>query len=112
VDWEETGNASYPCSPSCFSDLPALTLVTSAEPVFDDAVRRSLSVYGDIVDMEGAIVAAACVERGMPCTLIKGISDNAGQNGREALHKNIVRISEQLADLVIDRLEQTESAFP
>jgi nucleoside phosphorylase len=85
------------CSAHGFADLPAVRLVTSDRPVFDTLIRDSFARLGDVVDMEGAAVARVARYHGVPCTLIKGITDHARPLGRRALLDNLSAVSHEIA---------------
>ncbi|MGD9602509.1 MAG: hypothetical protein AB7O21_17675 [Gammaproteobacteria bacterium] len=76
--------------------LPRARLVSRAAPVFDRALRAALAVTADLVDMEGAAVARACAAAGVPCTLLKAVSDFA--DDRATLHRHLAFASRRLAD--------------
>ncbi|MGH9337398.1 MAG: hypothetical protein ACRD21_26920, partial [Vicinamibacteria bacterium] len=81
--------------------LPSARLVTVDLPVFEPERRRALSSWGELVDMEGAAVARACALWGVPCLLLKGVSDRADVDGKAHLLSNAIRISEALADIAV-----------
>jgi adenosylhomocysteine nucleosidase len=92
------------CDAGAWLDLPGLRLVTCDRPVFDSRVRRSLSTWGDIVDMEGAVVARVAALFGAPCSIIKGISDQALSGSQGELRRNIADVSDALAARLLDGL--------
>lgn len=100
VDWPHALSTPVAFSSDGFEQIPGLDLVTTDEPVFDAALRRRLRRYGQMVDMEGAAIAAAAAEANIPCTAIKIISDAAKEGHREILKKNINEASKKLARLV------------
>lgn len=104
VDWPSDAAVAPSQTNPAFDDLPAATLVTSDKPVFDDELRARLATRGDIVDMEGSVVIGVCASRGVPCTLIKGISDTAKPGERDTLRANITRVSTQIAEALVTRL--------
>jgi adenosylhomocysteine nucleosidase len=95
-----------PCSAEEFLDLPAMRLVTSDRPVFDTTIRAAFSQFGDVVDMEGAAVARIARYYRLPCTLIKGISDNAQPLDRRTLLENLTMVSEQIAQKLWHALKE------
>ncbi len=104
VDWPEGQETAERLVAGRFADLPEARLVTSRKPVFSDEGRKALRAAGDLVDMEGAVIAQVCAEKGVPLTAVKCVSDFAGDGDREILHRNLDRLSEKLAQLVIDRI--------
>ncbi len=93
-----------PCDDRWWTQLPTASLVTCQRPVFDDERRKALAVRGDLVDMEGAVVARVCARYGVPCTIFKGITDTAGDTDRETLHRNIETVSQKVAQLLRQEL--------
>ena len=104
VDWQESNQETFRLDSGEFAALPEATLISVDEPVFDEQRKRSLSRHGDIVDMEGAAIAAVCRNRDVPCVQIKGISDTAKTGDKTLLRKNLASVSTALADTVIPRL--------
>ena len=88
------------CDDRWWTQLPTASLVTCQRPVFDDRRRKVLADRGDLVDMEGAVVARVCARYGVPCTIFKGITDTAGDADRKTLHRNIEAVSQQVAQLL------------
>lgn len=60
-----------------------LVLATGDAFVTDEAARAALAKRAALVDMEGFAVAHACAEHGVPCKLVKHISDNADASALE-----------------------------
>lgn len=85
--------------------FPPAKLVTLAEPVFGGEPRKRLSEFADIVDMEGHAVANAARRLGIPCYLLKGVSDLANDSGRGDLHENLADVSAKLAQEVSTGLD-------
>jgi nucleoside phosphorylase len=86
-----------PCSAAEFFDLAPVRLVTSDRPVFDTDIRAAFARLGDVVDMEGAAVARIARYYQLPCTLIKGVTDNAQPLDRRTLLENLTTVSETIA---------------
>jgi 4-hydroxybenzoate polyprenyltransferase len=84
-------------------------LVTVEEPVFQPARKKELSKYGELVDMEGYAVARVCEEHGVPCIMIKGVTDFGDHNGREDIQTHIAPVSETVADAIFQCLEKVGS---
>lgn len=78
--------------------LPCRRLGTVTKPVFDSSRRDGLATQCGVVDMEGFAVATACRELGVPCLILKGVSDEAGEGGRGDLHRNLDAVSRSLAE--------------
>lgn len=96
VDADRT-QSDIDCVSTRWPHLAEAKLVTSREPVFDDLQRRNLALAGDLVDMEGAAVAAACRERGVPCQMLKAVTDRAASGDRSTLFANIAAVARKLA---------------
>lgn len=97
---------------SLWPELPAARLISVFEPVFDPALRARLSAVGDCVDQEGAAVAAECTARGVPCHLLKGITDLADDGGRDTLLQNVDSVSTRVAALLLDGISAWSEARP
>jgi adenosylhomocysteine nucleosidase len=107
VEGDHSGFGGRPADPVVCQlvDAPHLVgvdLVTTDRPVFDVQRRATLSALGQVVDMEGAAVARTAAWLGVPCTLIKGITDPAGSGDRRQLLGNLDRVAEALAGLCLE----------
>lgn len=87
-----------------FAGIPGAALATVSEPVFDSGRRARLGSRAALVDMEGFAVASACRDRNIPCSLLKGVTDNADSGGRSHLQKNLSAVCELLADAIAKEL--------
>lgn len=107
ADGDDPAARPLPCAllTPAWSHLTPVRLATVAEPVFDREARRKLARIADVVDMEGAAIAGVCRQRGLPCCLVKGVTDSAGDTGRQELHRNIAAVSAKLAKAVADGLQ-------
>jgi adenosylhomocysteine nucleosidase len=108
VDWPDGTDHPWPCTAGRFDDLAPARLVTSARPVFNPETRAALAQHGDLVDMEGASVARASAQGGVPLTAIKCVSDYAGDGDRETLRANLEAMSQKMARLIFSRLDSGE----
>lgn len=90
--------------PDYWQDLPSARLATVSKPVFGGPERTRLAAVADLVEMEGSAIARVCGEHGVPCVLVKGVSDFATPSGRNDLQANLNSVSAALADAVIGRL--------
>lgn len=97
---------------SLWPELSACRLVTSPVPVFDPELRTRFAALGDCVDQEGAVVAATCREQDVPCHLLKGVSDLADHEGRDALLKNIDSVSARIAAVLLEGVRLWHDARP
>ncbi|HMM74384.1 MAG TPA: hypothetical protein PJ986_01670 [Gammaproteobacteria bacterium] len=75
---------------------PRVRLVSRTAPLFDARLRDRLARSADLVDMEGARVAARCAQAGVPCALLKAVSDHA--TDRATLLANLAEGARRLAD--------------
>ena len=94
------------CDVNWFPDLEAARLVTCDRPVFDADWRTQLAGLGDVADMEGAAVARAARFYGIPCAMVKGISDGADRTGRQDIARNIAAVSVRLAQTLVRELKR------
>ncbi len=81
-------------------------LISAPAPVFDPALRKKLGGIADLIDMEGAAVAALCNRRNIPCLLYKGVSDHAAEGDQRKLHDNLLEVSRRVSDRVLDHLRE------
>lgn len=96
------------CACQTWEGLPAADLVTCDQPLFDAALRDALAAWGALVDMEGAAIASVARDRGLPCTLIKGITDFAAEGERADLHRRLEGVSRQIAEVLMAGLNQPQ----
>ncbi|ASR04313.1 nucleosidase [Gordonia rubripertincta] len=60
------------------------TVLASGDTFVADPVRRAeLARYADLVDMEGCAVAHVSAQFGIPCRLVKAVTDNADEGAME-----------------------------
>ncbi len=79
-------------------DLRRGRLLTRTTPLFDVEEAARLATHADLVDMEGAAIAHACAAAGIPCALIKAVSDFA--DDRATLLSNLAGASHALAQVL------------
>ncbi|MCE5280141.1 MAG: UbiA-like polyprenyltransferase [Planctomycetaceae bacterium] len=89
------------CPAGPWQALPPARLVSVAKALFGDARRGAFAARADIVDMEGAAIARACLRRGVTVHLVKGVTDQADAAGRRDIQDNIAHVSRQLARTVV-----------
>ncbi|MFN8173195.1 MAG: nucleosidase [Candidatus Nanopelagicales bacterium] len=77
-----------------------LTLATGDVFVSDPATRERLARTADLVDMEGYAVALAARAAGVPVTLVKQVSDRAGDSAARTWKQNVDECAERLGDWV------------
>lgn len=78
-----------------------LRLVTSDFPIHNSEIRDKLACSADLVDMEGYGIAVACKQAGIPCHMVKVVSDFASQGGQHQIKQQLAQLSEQIAQLVL-----------
>jgi nucleoside phosphorylase len=100
----DDGKRLWTCTAGRWPDLPQANISTVGAPVYDADQRAELAKWGELVDMEGAMVAKIAARHTIPCTLLKGISDRAGDGDRTTLFKNIDEVSKKLAQVVLAAL--------
>ena len=101
---ENGGEAS--CQSGPWGALPTAKLASVSEPVFQPDRRAALSGRADLVDMEGAAIAAVCNAHDLPCCLLKGVSDLANHTGKDDIKKNIAAVSATVARAAVAGLSQ------
>jgi adenosylhomocysteine nucleosidase len=97
------------CASDLWPELQPATLVTVERPVFDDALRAELLQYGELVDMEGAVVARVARFYGLPCSMIKGVTDFAGSGERPILQSRLPAVSADIAKILWRELTRDAS---
>jgi adenosylhomocysteine nucleosidase len=86
-----------------------MVLATGDSFVADPDQRAALAPRADLVDMEGFAVAWACQQAGVPCRLIKYVSDNAdggAMSWADALEESATALGDWLAQNVGGTTEQ------
>jgi len=86
--------------PGPWFGLTRARLTTVLEPVFDAKKRQALAKAAELVDMEGFAITSVCRERGVACHLVKGVSDRADEDGKDAIARNLPTVCEALAETV------------
>jgi len=86
----------------------AKRLVTVTEPVFETDRKETLVTFADLVDMEGFAIAKQCRTHGIPCTLIKGITDYGDFRGKTDIKKHIAFVSKKVTEVVIHYLNKED----
>jgi adenosylhomocysteine nucleosidase len=86
--------------------LPPARLVTSDHPVFEQEPRQRLGLLGEVVDMEGAAIARTAALYRVAWDMIKGVTDQAGPMDPKKFQHNLDAVSEKIADLLWDALQQ------
>ena len=75
------------------------TIATGDQFVGDSATKRAIQqrVRPDCVEMEGAAVSQIAAKNGVPCVILRAMSDNADEAGYEVLVVKDFSISEYVA---------------
>jgi adenosylhomocysteine nucleosidase len=84
-------------------DLPTV-LATGDAFVADAAVRDRLAERAHLVDMEGYAVARACAEAGVPCELVKVVSDTADETAGHTWQEQADALARTIAQVVAHEL--------
>jgi adenosylhomocysteine nucleosidase len=71
-------------------------LATGDVFVSHDQTRARLASHADLVDMEGYAIARAAIAAGVPVTLVKQVSDNAGEGAGRSWRETVDDCAEVL----------------
>ena len=77
-----------------------ITLATGDVFVQDESVRDRLARRADLVDMEGYAVARACAAFGVPCTVVKIVSDEAAGDAARTWAETVDDLARRIAEVV------------
>ncbi|QGG96559.1 nucleosidase [Actinomarinicola tropica] len=81
-----------------------VTLATGDAFVADGALRDALAARAHLVDMEGYAVARACEAAGVPCRIVKVVSDTASDGAAATWVDEVDRTARAIADAVAEHL--------
>ena len=84
-------------------DLPTI-LATGDAFVQDGGLRAALAARAHLVDMEGYAVARACAAAGVPCSIVKVVSDAADEGAARSWAEQIDGLARTLAAVVAEEL--------
>jgi adenosylhomocysteine nucleosidase len=84
-----------------------IILATGDTFIQDDRVRERLALRAHLVDMEGYAVAKACTTLGVPCTLLKVVSDEATDEALASWKASIDHAAHTIAEAVASALHAT-----
>ena len=75
------------------------TIATGDQFVGDSATKAAIAekVHPDCVEMEGAAVSQIAAKNGVPCVILRAMSDNADEAGHEVLVVKKFSIAEYVA---------------
>ena len=86
-------------------DEGATTVLATGDAfVSDVTVREELARRADLVDMEGFAVARACQLAGVPCRMVKVVSDPASGDAARTWHEQADRTAREIAAVVREQL--------
>lgn len=85
------------------ADEPTV-LATGDAFVADMAVREVLAQRAHLVDMEGYAVARACAHAGVPCEMVKVVSDTASEGAARSWQEQMDLTARAIASVVAERL--------
>ncbi len=104
-------HADTPDGPQSFSchfleslPLPRARLITSQVPVFDPAQKEGFVDWAQLVDMEGAAIAEQCQAQGVPCLMLKGITDMADAEGKQSIADHMDEVAKRIAGVLVSVL--------
>lgn len=85
---------------------PSLPTVLATGDAFvqDGALRAALAARAHLVDMEGYAVARACEAAGVPCSIVKVVSDAADEDAARSWADRIDGMARTIADVVAAEL--------
>jgi adenosylhomocysteine nucleosidase len=85
---------------------PALSTVLATGDAFvaDPATRARLAERAHLVDMEGYAIARACANAGVPCELVKVVSDSADEAAGHSWVERMDAFARTIAEVVATRL--------
>ena len=86
------------CAGDLWQELTTARLVTVEQPVFNPSDRQRLASWGELIDMEGAVVARVAHLYSKPWDMIKGVTDRADKGERTALYRNLDTVSVVVAE--------------
>lgn len=89
----------------CTGELPIARLATGNSFIGDSKTRARLGALAQLCDMEGYAVAAACQAFGVPCSLIKQVSDTADEQAATEWSEAVDRGAADLAAAVMRHAE-------
>ncbi len=107
VEFEKVQAGAEERSPRVIKGIVVTGDVFVASPAKRDELRKSLKA--DAVEMEGAALAQVCRQFGIPCLIIRSISDSADANARQdagAFLLIAVRNSSRLVTAIVERIAQ------
>ena len=81
-----------------------IVLATGDAFVQDGELRRALAERAHLVDMEGFAVARACAAMGVPCEIVKVVSDDASSGAGRTWQEQVDETARVIADVVADHL--------
>lgn len=93
---------------------PTSEVVLATGDVFvqDEELRRALAARAHLVDMEGYAVARACAAAGVPCTIVKVVSDEASTGALRSWQETIDQSARLIAEAVRDQLGRQPEISP
>lgn len=81
-----------------------ITLATGDAFVSDEVHRQALAARAHLVDMEGYAIARACEQAGVPCRMVKVVSDTASDDAASSWQGRMDHLARQIATAVADHL--------
>jgi adenosylhomocysteine nucleosidase len=81
-----------------------IVLATGDAFVQGGPLRDALAQRADLVDMEGFAVAHACAAAGVPCEIVKVVSDDAGEAAGSTWLEQVDALARTIAELVAQEI--------
>lgn len=81
-----------------------VTLATGDAFVADESQRALLAARAHLVDMEGYAIARACAAAGVPCRMVKVVSDTASDDAAATWAETADRTAREIAAVVAEHL--------
>jgi len=108
VELEKIQTSEGQRTPKIIKGIVATGDVFVASPAKKEELRKALNA--DAVEMEGAAVAQVCRELGVPCLVIRSITDSADANARKDSNLFFPVAAQNSSRLVMDIVGQLASA--
>lgn len=99
-------SAAQTCWAGSWNDLAPAKLTTRDMPVYDLTHENRNSSEIEVVDMEGAAIARCCNLNGVPCVLLKGVTDFADADAKSSIKKTATKVSIRIAKILMEGLER------
>ena len=84
------------------------SIITGDSVVASGVERKALwdAFHADCVEMEGAAIGLVCELNGIPFAVIRGLTDNADEDGVRSFRARIREVSESVAEVVVACIQE------